>query len=1366
MPFLGATQFFSGQRYLSYVSTDRPFYKPGETIRARSLFLDAFSHKPCLNAASSVGFEHDKVKWIVKGPSGAEVFSVRSTESMKSAENSTAAFEWKIPEDAAGGVHALWVHPNTNGVAVGVRHFEVRSTFVPPQLFVTTTFVKKGYVAGDTVQAAVSVKRKSGDAPARLRVSLNIWVDGKSIQAQELDVEGNSFVVTAPLPTDLSSDNALLTLQIWDEQGVMQSSSKSIPILLKNILFSVVAESGSLVASLESHVYFEAKSLALEPLDVTVGVFSQGNQLLGEFSSVHEGRGKGLIRVPAGITQVLVKVTGPQHIDASAVLPVLASGFCILHKDAQTNAIAVTTNEASSTDYEVKVMQKEKILHTVVLAASTTEVKLDSIAEDGVLQIAVFKKGDADRAIAERLVYKKPALWAEVSAAPSVSQAAPGDAARIRLKSSVADKAADTIFFVTVVDDAVLQSIEERRRPVRLPGQVFFENEVEDELFDGNAYASDVNKADLLVGVQAWKRFLFVHDPLAKLQEDADKWSRFLAAWFKEPPPPPPPVMMMRNFGMRGGMQMAAAPMAFNMMAMPCAAPVPCPPPGVALFDADADDDDDDAAMEGAADLLFDRVEMAENDAEPMMEKRAEMPVGGTKEDRPARREEEEEAPKEAMAPMRQKRLLNEAFLRPRPVEPAGVSVRMAREFSFTKRPNWTPALRQDFAQCVYWSAAVRGKEGSAEISFDLSDSITSYRVIVDAVTGEGHVGFSDQMTINVDKPFSVQVKAPERLMDGDRVQVDVTIRNSLAEDLHTQLERSADGVGLKLVSEQMPGADLKILAHGTSFSRVPVSAKAGKVPQNGHVLVQGTASFSGNSLADAEKRSVVVEPKGFPVSYSLSGTMSSQESVEFECEGPASGQYLENTMFGSLRIPTSAASSLTDAVQGLIREPYGCFEQTSTVMYPMIMALSYLKSHPEVAEKSSKLFSDALQHISAGYKKLVGYESPSGGFEWFGGDPGHEALTAYGLMEFIDLSKVWDGVDMKMVSRTFDWLMKRRNGKGAFERNSRSLDNFGAAPEYTTHAYIMWSLGHLLKVKSEASSVMSIQSADFQIELQELRKHWSNSDDSYFVALSGLIYLQYLPSDTESIRKFSDLLVSRQSKDSGAIEGGRATITSSRGESLQIETSALAALLWINMVKEKVSTTVHEPLNNVIKFLYSSNDHGSFSSTQGTLLSLKAIVEYETLAKLRIPEPVSFVLSVDGDSTLMNPIILSAETFEEMKGKSLTLELPQAVLQRLASPGAHRVAIRPSGAVNPDTKLSVPVSIDIDYRAAVARISTTECPVSLNVAMSHNAVEVGKSVAVSVEIGNRNASEGQPMTIAIIGIPFGSSHDSTSCVS
>lgn len=66
-------------------------------------------------------------------------------------------------------------------------------------------------------------------------------------------------------------------------------------------------------------------------------------------------------------------------------------------------------------------------------------------------------------------------------------------------------------------------------------------------------------------------------------------------------------------------------------------------------------------------------------------------------------------------------------------------------------------------------------------------------------------------------------------------------------------------------------------------------------------------------------------------------------------------------------------------------------------------------------------------EKLAIGYKRLISYETSTKGFEWFGNSPGHEALTAYGLNQFLDMAKITDIVDYALITRTFDWLLSRK---------------------------------------------------------------------------------------------------------------------------------------------------------------------------------------------------------------------------------------------------------------------------------------------------------------------------------------------------
>src|SRR5947207_685201 len=114
--------------------------------------------------------------------------------------------------------------------------------------------------------------------------------------------------------------------------------------------------------------------------------------------------------------------------------------------------------------------------------------------------------------------------------------------------------------------------------------------------------------------------------------------------------------------------------------------------------------------------------------------------------------------------------------------------------------------------------------------------------------------------------------------------------------------------------------------------------------------------------------------------------------------------EFIEGSPKAILKLYPSKFSQLVEGLDAIFRLPYGCFEQTSSTTYPNVLALDYLrrtnKSAPEVEAR-------ARQYIHLGYQRLVSFEVPGGGFDWFGHPPANRRLTAYGLMEFEDMARV-----------------------------------------------------------------------------------------------------------------------------------------------------------------------------------------------------------------------------------------------------------------------------------------------------------------------------------------------------------------------
>ncbi len=160
----------------------------------------------------------------------------------------------------------------------------------------------------------------------------------------------------------------------------------------------------------------------------------------------------------------------------------------------------------------------------------------------------------------------------------------------------------------------------------------------------------------------------------------------------------------------------------------------------------------------------------------------------------------------------------------------------------------------------------------------------------------------------------------------------------------------------------------------------------------------------------------------------------------------------ISGSIQAQLKLFKTLEGQLLDGIESMLREPYGCFEQTSSTTYPNIFVLKYLRE----SGKSNKAIEEkALGYIERGYKRLIGFETSMNGFEWFGHTPPHEALTAYGLLEFTDMQE-FINVDKQMLERTKKFLLGRRDGKGSFSLSTGGYDRFASVPNKIANVYIV----------------------------------------------------------------------------------------------------------------------------------------------------------------------------------------------------------------------------------------------------------------------------------------------------------------------
>src|SRR5262249_23090714 len=132
--------------------------------------------------------------------------------------------------------------------------------------------------------------------------------------------------------------------------------------------------------------------------------------------------------------------------------------------------------------------------------------------------------------------------------------------------------------------------------------------------------------------------------------------------------------------------------------------------------------------------------------------------------------------------------------------------------------------------------------------------------------------------------------------------------------------------------------------------------------------------------------------------------------------------------------------------------------EQTSSAAYPNILVVDYVK---KARVASPQLLMKAENFLNIGYQKLLTFERPGGGFDWWGSGPPLVWLSAYGLQEFNDMAKVYP-VDRGVIERTQKWLMSQQEADGTWSKigatHGEAIERMGD-PKLLLTSYVAWSV-------------------------------------------------------------------------------------------------------------------------------------------------------------------------------------------------------------------------------------------------------------------------------------------------------------------
>lgn len=487
--------------------------------------------------------------------------------------------------------------------------------------------------------------------------------------------------------------------------------------------------------------------------------------------------------------------------------------------------------------------------------------------------------------------------------------------------------------------------------------------------------------------------------------------------------------------------------------------------------------------------------------------------------------------------------------------------------------------VRKDFRETVYINPTlITDASGRARVVVPLADSITTWRVSADGSTQAGQLG-SARQEMRTFQSFFVDFNVPANATSGDVVELPAIVYNYLDETKTVAVSLEADA-WFELISDGTQNVTL-----GPSEVR---SAKFKiRLTRAGEHALSLRATTGG--VSDALTRSLKVAPEGQPESSSVSGQLAGRQmqSVTIPSDTTEGGSEVQ------LVLTPGFVAEAVQGIESLMQEPNGCFEQTTSSAWPNTLVANYLEETGQMTDEKRE---EIVGLVTRGYQRLLTFESPTGGFNWWGdSDPGNRILSAIMLWHLKDLQSLIT-IDDDVRTRTLTWLLAQQNADGSFEAGDalHAGNEVLGTDKARTTAFIAWALGHTAWADDAVSRANGW-----------LSSHLPDESDLYANALAANSFAIAEPTAAAATTLFARL---DRAKEARGVDGylwptATPSWTGGAGDAVAIETTGLVAYAMMT------ANTFSEDAEGAMRFITANKDAvGTWYNTQATMNALRAL--------------------------------------------------------------------------------------------------------------------------------------------------------------
>ena len=317
--------------------------------------------------------------------------------------------------------------------------------------------------------------------------------------------------------------------------------------------------------------------------------------------------------------------------------------------------------------------------------------------------------------------------------------------------------------------------------------------------------------------------------------------------------------------------------------------------------------------------------------------------------------------------------------------------------------------IRENFLDTAYWAGQVQtGDDGIAEVSIDLPDNLTTWRMDVRAVTKDTLVGQAEHDIVTT-RPLLVSPQTPRFFVVGDKAQVGTAVHNNSDAPIEATVTLQAEGIIVTSSDAQVVTIPAKQQAFVHWDVEVPDVERADFV-----------FTVTGGGFSDASRPTLGTLPgQGIPVyKFEVSETVGSSGQltdgdVIIESIGlPIYADYELTEGNVTVKLSASLVSAMTDGLDYLQHYNHECTEQVVSKFLPNVVTTQALKA----AGLSDPDLEAALEtQVNIALQKLYTRQRADGGWPWWSGLETNTLTSAYVVFALMEAQEagytVSDGV-------------------------------------------------------------------------------------------------------------------------------------------------------------------------------------------------------------------------------------------------------------------------------------------------------------------------------------------------------------------